>query len=195
MIGVVANAGEMPVAAEFFELFKTPWEPYRRGQSYDVVVATTNDVPAVEAKLLLLYGSDVKSSDGRGGFAIEARHRGVSLEIAKRMVPVYGDALTFLHAPSDVACLESSRGTAAVRIESAGRIVIRAGYDLFKEVQHLLTDGQPIEHAALPSLDLHITLLRDWILSAGISLIEIPPCPAGHPFMVCLTHDIDFIGI
>jgi hypothetical protein len=195
MIGVLARTGEMPAVAEFFELFKTPWEPYRLGRSYDVVLATTSDVPLVQARLLLLYGSDVKSSDGRGGFAIHARQHGVSLEIAGKTVPVYGDTLTFRSGRGDVPCLGSSHGPAAVRIESAGRAVIRAGYDLFKEIQHLLTDGQPIAHAALPSLDLHISLLREWILGAGVSLTEIPASPAGHSFAACLTHDIDFIGI
>jgi hypothetical protein len=47
----------------------------------------------------------------------------------------------------------------------------------------------------VPTLDLHIKMLRTWILSAGLPLVEIPPVPAGHPFMVCLTHDIDFVGI
>jgi hypothetical protein len=38
-------------------------------------------------------------------------------------------------------------------------------------------------------------MLRSWILSVGIPLLEIPPAPAGYDFAVCLTHDIDFIGI
>src|SRR5437764_12515160 len=38
-------------------------------------------------------------------------------------------------------------------------------------------------------------MLRQWILEAGIPLIEIPPTPAGHSFLACLTHDIDFVGI
>jgi len=59
----------------------------------------------------------------------------------------------------------------------------------------LLTVGQPAEHAHVPALDLHIGMLRTWILNAGVPLVEIPPAPAGHRFMVCLTHDIDFIGI
>ena len=37
MIGVLANDGDMPWVAEFFELFKTPWERVVRGRHYDVV--------------------------------------------------------------------------------------------------------------------------------------------------------------
>jgi len=47
----------------------------------------------------------------------------------------------------------------------------------------------------IPTLDMHIALLRNWILEAGIPLVEIPPAPADHSCLVCLTHDIDFIGI
>ncbi len=72
---------------------------------------------------------------------------------------------------------------------------IEIGYDLFEEVRHLLTIGQPAEHARVPTLDLHIAMLRDRILAAGVPLLEIPPAPDGRDFIVCLTHDIDFIGI
>ena len=59
----------------------------------------------------------------------------------------------------------------------------------------LLTKGQPVTHAQVPTLDLHIDLLRQWIVGAGVEMIELLPVPAGSPFIVCLTHDIDFIGI
>jgi len=62
-------------------------------------------------------------------------------------------------------------------------------------VRLLLSGGQPPEHAHIPTLDIHIAMLRNWILDAGIPLVEIPPAPAGHSCLVCLTHDIDFIGI
>jgi len=72
---------------------------------------------------------------------------------------------------------------------------LRAGYDLFGEVAFLLTEGQPVENALIPTLELHISLLRDWIVSAGIPLVEIPPVPWGYRFIACLTHDVDFVGI
>src|SRR5262249_25389447 len=36
---------------------------------------------------------------------------------------------------------------------------------------------------------------REAILESGIPLLEIPPVPGGTKFAVCLTHDIDFVGI
>jgi hypothetical protein len=39
MIGVIADPAEHGVVREFFELFKTPWEFYRRDRQYDVCSA------------------------------------------------------------------------------------------------------------------------------------------------------------
>lgn len=121
MIGVIHRPEERPVVEEFFQLFKTAWEPYQPGRVYDVVI-TSSDAPT-KAKLVL----------------------------------------------RDV--------------------------ELFQDVQQLLTKGQSAENAQTPTLDRRIGKVRDAILQAAIPLVEIPPTPAGYPFTVCLTHDIDFIGI
>jgi hypothetical protein len=73
--------------------------------------------------------------------------------------------------------------------------VLRLGYDLFHEIRHLLSDGQPALHARTPTLDLHIALLRATLVGAGMSVVEIPARPYGYDFAVCLTHDVDFFGI
>ena len=57
MIGVVANETEHPAAVEFFELFKTPWEFYRAGAHYDVLLCSNSPVPENNATLLLIYGA------------------------------------------------------------------------------------------------------------------------------------------
>jgi len=74
-------------------------------------------------------------------------------------------------------------------------VVIHAGYDLFAEVALLFSAGQPAGNALIPALDIHIAMLRDWILRAGIPIVEIPPVPAGRKFIACLTHDVDFVRI
>jgi hypothetical protein len=38
-------------------------------------------------------------------------------------------------------------------------------------------------------------MLRNWILLAGIPVLEIPPNPRHIDHIVCLTHDVDFLGI
>jgi hypothetical protein len=80
-------------------------------------------------------------------------------------------------------------------LESGSQTVFRVGYDLFREIRHLVTSGQPPKYATRPTLELHISMLRSWILKAGVPVMEIPPSPPGADFMVCLTHDVDFAGI
>ena len=55
MIGVVYKSHEQAAAREFFELFKTPWEPYDRSHHYDVALSTSQDIPAdTAAKLIVI---------------------------------------------------------------------------------------------------------------------------------------------
>jgi hypothetical protein len=195
VIGVAAKVDEVPIVEEFFELFKTPWEFHRPGRQYDVVIATCDEIPEVRATLLIVYGSVTKSIDARHGISAFLRCRGGSLKHQKSFLPIYGDFLKFAETSASVACVTADPDTAGLRIRSVDGEVLRLGYDLFQEVRFLLSEGQPIENAHIPTLDIHITMLRDWILGAGIALLEIPPAPAEHGFVVCLTHDIDFVGI
>ena len=195
MIGVIPRPEQLPVVEEFFELFKTPWELYRPGRHYDVVVATVADVPEVEAGLLIVYGAEQATIDARHGIAGAARQRKASVSCEGADLPIYGEMLTFAESRTATRCIESSAGIAGLRVRNAHSTIVRVGYDLFREVQFLLTTGQPLEQAHVPALDLHIRMLRNWILDAGVQLLEIAPAPAGYDSLVCLTHDIDFVGI
>src|SRR5207249_91447 len=145
--------------------------------------------------LLLIYGSEAQSSDARSGIAARSRRQGTSLDYRGRPLPIYGELLTFEERGTGSPCVTADSHIAGLRVRSADSTVIRLGYDLFSEVRFLLSAGQPCTNAHIPTLDIHILMLRDWILEAGIALVEIPPAPAGHSFAVCLTHDIDFLGI
>jgi hypothetical protein len=195
VIGVIVKAGQTAAVEEFFELFKTPWEFYRPGRTYDVVVTTVDEIPDVEARLLVVYGAGVKARDGRDGIVARSRRQGESLSYRGSQLPIYDEIVTFEVPAGAVSCVAAGDEAAGLRISKADLIVMRVGYDLFREVELLLSAGQPPEQASVPTLDLHIMMLREWILSAGITLVEIPPAPAGHEFIVCLTHDIDFAGI
>jgi hypothetical protein len=184
------------VVEEFFELFKTPWETYRSGHSYDVVIASVEEIPEVNTKLLLLYGPAPKNIDARIGVAARERRRRAVVSDGHTQIPIYGELLTLAEGTGqEVTCLTAGSEIAGVRVGSPDSLTIRLGYDLFQEVQFLLSEGQPAENAHIPTLDIHIRMLREWILNAGIPLVEIPPVPAGHSFSICLTHDIDFVGI
>jgi hypothetical protein len=195
VIGVIAKVDETTAVEEFFELFKTPWEFYRPGRRYDVVVATADDIPELDATLVVIYGSDIKSTDAHSGFVARSRRQGGSLSYKGTSLPIYGDVLSFVDGDAGIPCVTADSGTAGLRVHSANVTIFRLGYDLFQEVRLLLSAGQPRENAHIPTLDIHISMLREWILNAGVSFLEIPPAPAGHRFSICLTHDIDFVGI
>lgn len=193
MIGVLHSPDEATAAAEFFQLFKTPWEPYAAGRSYEVVITTVGTVPEVDAGLLIVFGSAGNSLDPSYG-RLGVKETSPMLDAGSIRLPIYGDVLTF--EPDDAqACLSVGGRTAGFWKILGNQRYLRAGYDLFREVAHLLSLGQPVQHARIPTLDLHIDALRGWILQAGHALVEVSPMPAGSSFIVCLTHDIDFIGI
>jgi hypothetical protein len=195
VIGVIPRTSQVRAVEEFFELFKTPWEIFRPGQPYDVVVSTADNVPEVNAKLLLVYGPAEKSIDAHLGISARGRHQHAVLSDKDGSLPIYGELLTFADGSKGSACLTANSEPAGFRVGSKNSVVMRLGYDLFDEVKFLLSAGQPVENAGVPALDIHIRMLREWILEAGIPLLEILPIPAGHDFSVCLTHDIDFVGI
>jgi hypothetical protein len=194
MIGVICKESERRAVEEFFELFKTPWEFHRRDQTYDVVLVTTKEVPAVETRLLIVCGSKPTEMDERLTRPRSTR-AGVPLLFRGTRIPLAGEVLCFEPGNAGVACSTGTNEIAGLHLTDAETPVLRLGHDLFAEVQTLLCDGQPIENATVPTLELHIGMLRQLILEAGIPLVEIASSPYGYDFSVCLTHDIDFVGI
>jgi hypothetical protein len=188
MIGVIVPEGQIEVVREFFELFKTPWEFYEPGRSYEVVLAPANIAPSDQVPIKILFGSALSPASGND--PTFQRGMGIWLDSDFGQLPLYGECLVFQSEPWELPVAEGSGG-AAVRTNSEGGTTIRLGYDLFEEVRILLSEGQPECNAHIPSLDIHIALLRDMILNVGVDIVEIPPVPAGHPFAVCLTHDVD----
>lgn len=166
MIGVVVNPDERPAVEEFFELFKTPWEFFEPGNTYDVVISSEAEAETDAPLVVLLSAGETEQTLSRQG------------DIT---LPIY--------------C--GSTGETLLWRENAvgSQQVVRLGYHLWREIDFLLRVGQPVEHAHIPTLELHIELLRDVILNAGIELVEVPPIPPDFAFAVSLTHDIDFIGI
>jgi hypothetical protein len=195
MIGVHTSEGEMTMAREFFELFKTPWEPFVPGRLYTAIITTERSPQISDVPLTIVFCSDLKDAQQmRLGPAVQ--HLGGLVTIDGNFLPIYDFLLTF-NAPGDSTdiCARVGNQVAGIKEVRNGRMVVRLGYNLFRETGHLLSKGQPVEHALNPTLDLHIAVVRSWMIEAGITFVEIPPAPFGHRFVVCLTHDIDFIGI
>jgi hypothetical protein len=188
MIGVIAKPSDFSVVEEFFELFKTPWEFYRHGQRYDVLLCCADSLTSevTDAQLVVIYG-----------FRIGVESPGVSrtdactLSYKGSRLPLYCGSLSFDEGNCGLLADVESLRPVVRQTWRNGALVVTVGYDLVSEIRHLLTIGQPTRNAESPTLDLHIRFLRDVICSAGIPLIEIPPLPSGYQFVACLTHDVD----
>ncbi|MGA2105047.1 hypothetical protein [Methanoregula sp.] len=64
--------------------------------------------------------------------------------------------------------------------------------DYFSRIADILNTGQPNLHE--PVCDILIDTLRQELKKYMI-LVEIPPVPWGHPYMVALTHDVDVTSV
>jgi hypothetical protein len=64
--------------------------------------------------------------------------------------------------------------------------------DIFKEISFLLNKG--IDNNRIPLCEMCIDELRDKLKNNSI-LIEIPPSPWNHTYMIALTHDVDKMSV
>jgi hypothetical protein len=160
VIAVAASASDRAVVAEFFELFKTPWEFYTPGSSASVLLCAQDEVPASNAKLVVIYGGEPNSFDHNRTVSVQSQPVGQSFAHGRFQIPIYGPGLAFENA-------------GLYEVKNGSQTVVRIGYDLFGEVRHLLTVGQPAEHAAIPALDEHIALLRALIVRHPCPLVKI----------------------
>lgn len=203
MIGVSCKPDQRAAVEEFFQLFKTPWEFHvPGGRPYEVVISTLDELPEAGPALTIIYSSAPVALDALEGISVGAgssRHltpeRRAQARPDAAYLPIYGDLACFPNAGRPVLRGYANAEVTGIALSRPAAQVLRIGYDLFGEIAFLLSEGQPVEHAAIPAIDLHIALLREWITAAGIPLVEIPPVPWGHPFIACLTHDVDFAGI
>src|SRR5438034_9323200 len=118
MIGVVASEAEHPLIAEFFELFKTPWEFHRPGGRYDILICSNSIVPENNARLLFLYGAQRQAfEECRSIRTISAsRHDFVSFRGGR--MPIYGNCLLFNSPGNEVLIPERTKSAAAVSVTS-----------------------------------------------------------------------------
>jgi hypothetical protein len=195
MIGVAVPTEERSIVAEFFELFKTPWEFHRSGGRYDVVLCTTDLCQRDGARLILvLCGADT-AFDAQQRRNVKSRPPGFVVSDEGKRVPIYGAMATFPGCSNSVVAEEATGEPVAVFEQHAEVTILRVGYNIFAEARFLLTVGQPAGNAGIATLEMHIEFLRDWITLSGIASVEIPPVPDGHNFIACLTHDIDHPSI
>ncbi|MDQ1389950.1 MAG: hypothetical protein QOF56_3404, partial [Acidobacteriaceae bacterium] len=143
------------------------------------------------ARLTLLYAGEKLEFDAEEQIEVTSPKDTGILFYKGVPLPIYGTSISF--AEKGTAILSDAERRPAITNLHRGQnsVVKRIGYSLFSEIATLLTAGQPAAYAGAPTLDLHIALLREMIVACGITLAEVPPIPTGHPFIACLTHDVD----
>jgi hypothetical protein len=196
MIGVISKPEEHAAVEEFFQLFKTQWGFYdpERGH-YEVLIVTDYNIPDTDAKLIVMYGAEKGPLDAAEEIELGVRVPDLCIKWGDFSVPIFGKAVTFSNPDRPLLLCGNSAKPMGYEICKGEQRILRIGYDLFGEVSFLLSTGQPAPNAMVPTLDIHIDMLRSWIIETGIPLVEIPPVPAGYELIACLTHDVDFISI
>jgi len=196
MIAVATNPEHLVAASEFFELFKTAWEFYRSGEEYDVVICCGIIPTDIRADLVLIYASKELPFDQQHQLQVLRQDRSEEMPSYRGWrLPVYGGLAVVANGTRHDPVAGKTKYSLAAEIRIAGQLFIRIGYDLFAEVRHLLSQGQPLQYAHVPSIEIHITILRDILVEHQIPFEEVPPVPAGYNFIVCLTHDVDHFAI
>lgn len=197
MIGVICADRQKPAVREFFELFKTPWVFWEPGGSCDVLIVTSAAArpESFTARLVIAFGTTEMRGDASLGVSPRSRTHNDMLQVDDLQLPLYKGALRLAGDATILGRSVSSGAALIIERATGSPPTIRCGYDLFAEAEFLLSAGQPPERAGTPTLDLHIALMRRWIVAAAIPLWELPPVPPGHQFLACLTHDVDFLGI
>ena len=195
VIGIFCDDSEKDIVREFFELFKTPWEFCVEDRTYEIAISTRDEILDIKSRVMVVYCSKKSEFDSTKDINVGSRHRNVAVDCDGIELPIYGDVLSFKGPGQALIKIASNGQAAGLKIDRQQRKILRVGYDLFREVTFLLSVGQPIENAHIPTLEIHISMLRNWIVDAGIPLVEVPPVPPNHDFVACLTHDVDFVGI
>ncbi len=180
---------------EFFQLFKVPWEFYEEEKIYDTVIITDDAAEPPSAKLLIIFGSEVTPFDIEHNTHPYLHFGGVLLEHSHFQFPVYQRFAIFKSSNRSFIKIKNQKEYAGIEFNLSEQRILRIGYDLFDELSFLLSKGQTVDYAQIPTLEIHIAMLRNWILNSGLPLVEIPSFPRSYNFIVCLTHDVDFISI
>ena len=197
MIGVVCKDSEKRVAEELFELFKTPWEFYRQDRYYDVVICTLEEAPKARCEQLIIYSDSTTDVDSQNNIHVMPREGSKCISYKDQHIPIY-EGLSIIKAMHGKPLIRVGDGKAQViciEMQIHSVKTVRVGYNLFAEVRFLLTSGQPIQYAQIPTLEVHIAILRDILIEHGRVLVEIPPIPWGYDLIGCITHDVDDISI
>src|SRR5579864_8576985 len=141
MLGLIVKQDEVRLAAEFFELFKTPWEMFDAAHSYEAVLST-GEVPShCDCKLLIVYSSEPLAWDAEAGLQFHRRLRDRLIVLGAQKLPIYGDIATIRDCQCALGSVIDDAESPGRELTREGRREVRLGYDLFQEMAFLLGQG------------------------------------------------------
>ncbi len=144
---------------------------------------------------MVIYGSERTSWDDANGIKLGFQKVSPILQYENWEFPIYGTVSTFQKESKSLLRMKRTTEPVGIEVDAGNKIILRIGLNLFEEISFLLSSGQPTKFAGVPTLEIHISMLRNWILAAGTPVVEICPAPWGYDFLACLTHDVDFVGL
>lgn len=177
LLGVMVPDRHRAVAAEMFELFKTPWEPVRDGVEYEVILAHAETASREGTRLTIVTGGPSVIDEAWGIAAAplspagEIEAAGISIALLRPWLPLGESDAGWFWSCSDR---------------------LRLGYDLFAEIEALLTSGQEGEAALQATVGRHLEILKLAMLAVGMPVVEVDAAPEDATLTVALTHDVDF---
>ncbi|MCI0664556.1 MAG: hypothetical protein L0220_26145, partial [Acidobacteria bacterium] len=81
MIGIALSLRDSERVSEFFELFKTPWEYFRPGRVYDVVISDQSELDMLDPRMVIFIH--------RGDGSVLEPHGPILLRTGDFAFPVY----------------------------------------------------------------------------------------------------------
>src|ERR1700681_1359506 len=130
MIGVLADPAEQDVVREFFELFKTPWEFYRRDRRYEVLICAGGGQFDETAKLVLFYSGRKTHFDDEHEIQTGSQRRHTCiLSHQGNGLPIYGETVTFPEKGFGLLTDVDSQEYVAYLSRLRERVLVRIGYD------------------------------------------------------------------
>lgn len=193
MIGVAVSDEERYGVEETFQLLKIPHKGYRRGEQYDVVIATQRTIDMGDSRTLLVTTNQSHDLDRAFGISIQERepvvHWATNLDNQSIRMPIYGP-LSTIHGPGKILA-QINGGPVALEVNRNGTKYIRLGYNIFGEIAYVLNERQPLPCCRVPTVDLQLGVVRRLLQPHCPLFVELPPVPFGRAYSVALTHDVD----
>src|SRR5947208_7610906 len=136
MLGVISDPTEESAVREFFELFKIPWELYRKERQYQVVLCTGDAKPEPSStRLLILYASKETQFDVRLGIQTRLHDHETNLSLSAGSLPLYGCHAPFPHRGTNVLSNEDPGKTVGFVDRSDDHLFAPVGYDRCRDPQ------------------------------------------------------------